>query len=145
MKTFTTNSREETRNLGKSFATSLKPGSIVGLFGNLGTGKTQFVMGICEGLGVQTHVGSPTFTIINEYQLPVGRVAHIDLYRINTPAEAAALGFEEYFDDQTICLIEWADKVLPILPQDRYDVEITYGAKDTEREIVIIDSGEIRL
>ena len=80
------------------------PGDVVGLIGELGSGKTQFVSGVCEGLGVTVRVTSPTFTLINEYPAPAGNVVHIDLYRIDTGAELAELGIEEYFNDRNICL-----------------------------------------
>ena len=80
--TVTTTSPGETIDLGRSFAFRLRPGDVVALLGDLGTGKTRFVMGVCEALGARGHIASPTFTLINEYPAPFGIVAHIDLYRI---------------------------------------------------------------
>ena len=137
MRQFLTKSRQETVDLGKLFAASLKPGDVVALFGNLGSGKTQFVIGVCEGLGVRGHIGSPSFTLINEYSAALGTVVHIDLYRINSRAEIAELGIEEYFTGSCICLIEWAESVLYLLPRNYYQVKISYGAGDLDREILV--------
>ncbi len=137
MKTFLTHSRQETIELGKSFAQSLSPGSVVGLFGDLGSGKTHFVMGVCEALTVQGRVTSPTFTIINEYPASFGTVVHIDLYRITSRAEIAELGIEEYFNENCICFIEWAEAVLEFLPAHHHVVKMRLGSTDEEREITI--------
>ncbi len=140
MSSFTTRSSEETRGLGRSFAASIKPGDVIALFGNLGSGKTQFVAGVCDGLGVARRATSPTFTIINEYASTTAKVAHIDLYRLSSRRELAELGIEEYFDGETICLIEWAESILDLLPDSYYLVKIAYGAGEHER-IVIIEQG----
>ncbi|MCK5572059.1 MAG: tRNA (adenosine(37)-N6)-threonylcarbamoyltransferase complex ATPase subunit type 1 TsaE, partial [Bacteroidetes bacterium] len=84
MKQVVSLSPEDTLGLGRDYAARLRPGDVVALMGELGSGKTQFVAGICEGLGVRGHVASPTFTFINEYAAPFGTVAHIDLYRIDS-------------------------------------------------------------
>jgi tRNA threonylcarbamoyladenosine biosynthesis protein TsaE len=142
MKTYLTSSPHETLELGREFAAQLSPGDVVALTGNLGSGKTQFVLGVCEGLQARGHVASPTFTLINEYGAPFGTVAHIDLYRITKESEIRELGIEEYLHDQCICLIEWPELVLPILPPERFDVRIAYGAHDNERHIVINKVGQ---
>lgn len=129
-------SREETAALGASFARSLWPGAVVGLTGEMGSGKTQFVLGVCEGLGVRVPVTSPTFTLINEYPAPFGVVAHMDLYRIGTRAELAELGVEEYFHDRCICLIEWAERMADLLPPGSRRVTITWSGRGEEREFM---------
>lgn len=130
-------SPEETVALGRQFALQLRPGDVVALSGNLGSGKTHFISGICEGLGVHMHATSPTFTLINEYDAPFGKVVHIDLYRINKPAELRELGIEEYFNERCICFIEWPEVMAALLPARRYDVRIEYGGSDNERVIAI--------
>jgi tRNA threonylcarbamoyladenosine biosynthesis protein TsaE len=142
MKSFVTHSAAETVALGASFASTLVPGDVVALYGNLGTGKTQFVLGVCQGLGAAGHVSSPTFTLINEYRAPFGTVAHIDMYRIRGRAELAELGIEEYFCPQCIALIEWAESVIDLLPSRHYVVKFAYGNGETDREITIGRSGE---
>ena len=133
MTTSRTRSPQETLDLGKSFAATLTPGDVVTLKGNLGSGKTQFVAGVCNGLNVRGHISSPTFTLINEYDAPFGKVVHIDLYRIDKRSEVAELGIEEYFTETCICLIEWPEMIAEMLPPKRFEVTITYGEGDNDR------------
>jgi tRNA threonylcarbamoyladenosine biosynthesis protein TsaE len=133
MTTVRTGSSAETIALGQSFARSVRPGSVVGLVGTLGSGKTQLVIGICRGLGVEAHVASPTFTLINEYPAPFGTVVHADLYRIGSRTELAELGIEEYFNNRCICLIEWAERMDDILPAEAHMVTVAHGADADER------------
>ncbi len=137
MKRFLSKSPGETFELGKSFAGQLKPGDVVGLSGELGTGKTQFIRGVCAGLGAGGHVASPTFTFINEYPVPWGTVAHIDMFRIDSPAEIAEIGVSEYFNERCICLIEWSERIMDLLPTPRLEVRIAYGDGAFDREITI--------
>jgi tRNA threonylcarbamoyladenosine biosynthesis protein TsaE len=139
----TTRSVEETVEAGRVFASSLGPGAVVALSGTLGSGKTRFAAGICQGLGVRVHVTSPTFTIINEYPSPVATVAHIDMYRIRNRREVAELGLEEYFSDRFVCLIEWPEPVSDLLPPEHFQVAMEHGRSADEREIVISKAGEI--
>ena len=103
------NSPEETIRIAKRIARTLKPGDIVYLYGELGSGKTVFVKGICLGLGVKEDVTSPSFVIATEYHGALA-VAHIDLYRLQR-GEAVGLPVEEYFSRSGITLIEWADRI----------------------------------
>jgi len=133
MKRIVTRSPEETLALGRTFASSLAPGDVIALEGTLGTGKTQFVLGVCEGLGVRGPVSSPTFALINVYSAHCGSLVHADLYRINTLAEVAELGLEEYFNGRSICFIEWADRVPGVLPPNALIVRAQHGAGENER------------
>jgi tRNA threonylcarbamoyladenosine biosynthesis protein TsaE len=138
MEKWITNGEQETIDLGASFAkTKLKLGDVVALIGELGSGKTRFIKGICSGLGVTEHVSSPSFTIVNEYASDIGKIFHFDFYRIASPSELSEIGFDDYIYDDGICLIEWADRVKDLLPSNRYDVLFTLGDSDTVREIVI--------
>ena len=128
-------SPEATAELGFRYARSLRPGAVVALIGELGSGKTQFVGGICRGLGVAMTATSPTFTLINEYPAPFGSVIHVDLYRIAHRAEIAELGLEEYFSDRTVCLIEWAEKLEGMLPSDARVLRFFHGQGEQERVI----------
>lgn len=96
---------------------------MVALVGELGSGKTVFIKGVCRGLNVADEITSPTFTLIHEY---VGRVPvyHLDFYRIQSPGEMRELGCDEYFFGEGICLIEWADKIMEHLPRKRIEVYI---------------------
>lgn len=141
MKQVVSLSPEDTLGLGRDYAARLRPGDVVALMGDLGSGKTQFVAGICEGLGVRGHVASPTFTFINEYPAPFGAVAHIDLYRMDSRPELVELGLEEYFSGEYICLIEWAEKIPDVLPPATRTVRIEHGRNERERVFTFQDSG----
>jgi len=130
-------SPEDTADLGRAFSSSLRPGSVVALIGELGTGKTQFVRGLCRGLGVTVSPTSPTFTLINEYPAPFGAVIHVDLYRIGALPEIAGLGLEEYFAENTVCLIEWAEKLEGLLPPETLVLHFYHGSTERERLIEI--------
>ena len=145
MAKFFTHSEDETVRLGRDFAVkSLKIGDVVALHGELGTGKTRFVKGICQGLGVQEHVASPTFTIVNEYHFPGGKLFHFDFYRVNSVAEILDIGFEEYLHREGICVIEWVDRAKDVLPDSRIDVWFSLGKKENEREISIEQTVGVR-
>lgn len=113
------------------------------VYGELGTGKTRFIQGICEGLGIREHVASPTFTIVNEYRAAGFDVYHFDLYRVNSAEEIRDLGFEEYCSGTGICLVEWAEKAGSMLPGRRYAVSLSFGKSRDEREIRIEEIIEI--
>ncbi len=120
-------STEDTLQFAKKFASNLKGGEKIGLKGELGAGKTVFVRGIAEGLKVDDTrlVGSPTFKIINVYE---GKftIYHIDLYRLNSIEEILDLGLFDLEDDNTIQLIEWADKMSTFEYDFDYFIEISY-------------------
>jgi tRNA threonylcarbamoyladenosine biosynthesis protein TsaE len=131
----TTHSEQETAAVGRDLASSLAAGDVVLLYGDLGAGKTAFVRGLAEGLGVERgEVSSPTFTLVQEYR--GGRLAlfHVDLYRLDDPREIDDLGLEEIAADGVMA-IEWADKH-PRPPQRAVRVSIEH-ADETERRIVI--------
>lgn len=105
-------SEEETEALGSQFAQRLQGGEVIGLVGDLGAGKTAFVRGMAKGLQLDTtQVVSPTFTLVNEYPGTPLTLIHVDLYRLNHPAELATLGLEDYFSARQVMVIEWADKL----------------------------------
>jgi len=129
-----TESEEETIALGEKLASELPAKAVVLLIGNLGAGKTTIAKGIVKGLGAAqpAEVSSPTFTLIHEYS---PGVYHIDLYRLDTPAQVATLGLEEIFDREAVVLIEWGEKFLALMPPDRIEIHLrTAGenARDIE-------------
>jgi len=128
---------EETKNLGLQFAEHLKPGFVIGLIGDLGAGKTTFAKAVAEGLGIEDTVTSPTFTIIKEYY--DGRLPfyHFDVYRLKSTEEMINLGYEEYFYGEGVTVIEWADKILDLLPEDAIIVEFKSTDNKDERLIMI--------
>jgi tRNA threonylcarbamoyladenosine biosynthesis protein TsaE len=134
---FLTRSEDETIELGKRFSTILVPGDVVALFGDLGSGKTKFVQGVCIGLGVSETVNSPTFIIMNKYK---GRltVYHFDFYRVKSVDEVIEIGFRDFIFNDAVSLIEWADVVYELLPSKRYDVYLRFIDGEDEREIEII-------
>lgn len=136
IKEFISSSPEETFQIAKNFSERLKPGDIVALCGNLGTGKTIFVKGICAGLNAEQVPLSPTFSIINEYN-GIYKIFHFDFYRIKDISELYDIGYEDYFNDESICLIEWADLFPEILPENRFEVKIEFGIDETQRKITI--------
>ena len=143
MQTILTYNEQETIDAGKQFALTLQPGDVVACYGDLGAGKTRFIKGVCETLGVHKHVTSPTFTIMNVYTTETGTIYHFDLYRITSPDELFELGFEEYTTGTGICLIEWAEKAEEMLPRERYDVQFVLGASENERQITVRVVAEI--
>lgn len=123
---FESDSPEVTRTWAAQLAAGWRAPLVVALYGNLGAGKTVLAQGIAAGLGVSEQVTSPTFTLINEYDLPDGSVLyHVDCYRLDdAEGEAKGLGLEELFD-QGIVLIEWADRIAPLLPAERVEIAAT--------------------
>jgi tRNA threonylcarbamoyladenosine biosynthesis protein TsaE len=133
-------SEHDTFSFGIQLAAVLKPGSIVLLFGELGSGKTKFVQGVCRGLNVDEPVVSPTFTIVNQYTAKAGNertfpVYHIDCYRLSSLAELEDIGIAEFLYGNGVCLIEWPESVLPVVKGEYYTVSIEAGTTDTSRLI----------
>ncbi len=129
-----TRSPEETFALGAAIGAAAAPGTVVCLFGDLGSGKTKLTQGIAAGLSVpDTYVvTSPTFTYVNEYpgRLPL---YHIDLYRISSPNELADLGWEEYIWAEGVVAVEWAERAGDYLPEKRINITITITSEDERR------------
>jgi tRNA threonylcarbamoyladenosine biosynthesis protein TsaE len=132
-----TRSPEETARCGRTFGEALRAGDVVGLIGELGSGKTQFVTGVCDALHARGHVTSPTFTLIHEYPAGDVTVVHADMYRIGSLREAAETGLPDYFQTPFVTLVEWADRVLDLLPPERYLVRLSHRTDPREREISI--------
>jgi len=132
---FITNTVEETIELGKKIGRSLKPGDIVCIDGDLGSGKTHLTKGIALGLGIDEHITSPTFNIVNEYE---GRIKlyHFDVYRVNDPDEIAAIGFDEYIFSDAASVIEWSDYIKELIPDDHIQINIA-NESETRRNINI--------
>ena len=131
---FISNSVEETIRIGVKLAKELKKGDVIALIGDLGSGKTILTKGIAEGLGVKNprYVNSPTFVIIKEYKgkLPL---YHFDLYRLNRSTLLDAESYDEYFYDDGVTVIEWADKIRTLLPEKHIEVKIKAAGEEKRR------------
>lgn len=157
MKNYLTNSSLKTKNLGSNFAKQLKSGDVVLLYGDLGAGKTTFVQGVAQGLGITDRILSPTFVLIRQYEIPrpspllkgegddrkssrqarTINLYHVDLYRIEKQMEIEGLGLEEVVnEDGSIAVIEWADRLSDFKHEQGYKIWFKYLGKD-KRGIVI--------
>jgi len=135
-----THSPEETRELGRSIGRLAMPGDIYLMVGQLGAGKTCLTQGIAWGLDIQEYTLSPSFVIMRELH---GRLPlyHMDFYRLDNIAEIADLGLDDYLYGQGVCVIEWAEKGLSVLPDDHLLIKINY-VLDMERSFEIEPKGE---
>ena len=124
-----TYSQDETEKIGYDTAIKALPGQVYCVSGDLGVGKTVFTRGFARGLGIDEHITSPTFTIINEYE---GRLPlyHFDVYRVADPEEMDYIGCDEYFFGNGVCLIEWAELIEDIIPENAVWIKIE---KDLEK------------
>ena len=126
---FISHSPEQTRRLGARLGALLRAGDIIALEGELGSGKTCLTQGIARGMGVEGPVTSPTFTLIAEYRPPppAPTLYHVDLYRLAEPsAEIETLGLDDYLLGEGVCVIEWADRIVGRLPEERLWVTLRH-------------------
>ncbi|MDR2964847.1 MAG: tRNA (adenosine(37)-N6)-threonylcarbamoyltransferase complex ATPase subunit type 1 TsaE [Treponema sp.] len=131
------NSSEETLEFGKKIAKNLKPGQIIALNGELGSGKTCLTKGIALGIGIKETVTSPTYTIISEY--PVNNEIlfyHVDAYRLNTERDFTDIGGEEILYSGGFCIIEWSDKIKNLLPNNTISIFIEITGQE-KRNITV--------
>jgi len=133
-----------TAALARRVAARARAGDVIALYGDLGTGKTAFARAFITALphpaGATDEVPSPTFTLVQGYERDPAPVWHFDLYRIARPEEVYELGFEEALSDG-ISLIEWAERLGRLLPADRLDVHLAYGATETARRATLTGAG----
>lgn len=136
-----TGSADATLALGRRLAAHLGAGYVVALYGDLGAGKTHLVKGLCAAYGVpEAAVTSPTFTLVNEYQSDAFPIYHLDAYRIERLEECYELGYEEYVYGDGLCLIEWPEKIEPLLPAHTLRLRLTHLGGD-RRRIEQIEAG----
>ena len=115
MAVFISADADQTMALGEKYAKSLKAGDVVLLEGEMGAGKTVFCKGIAKGLGISDEILSPTYAYMNEYD---GKLYHFDCYRLKSGAQAEALGLCDYFYADGVCVIEWAQNIEEVLPEN---------------------------
>ena len=138
MHTYISHNEAETQTLGEGFSKNLNRGSVVALTGELGSGKTQFIKGICKALGVKEIVNSPTFVLVNEYDAGTEKIYHFDLYRIKSPDEVINIGLYDYLNSGCILLIEWPELIIDLLPRDTVKISLSHmDANENMREIKI--------
>lgn len=130
MKIIETYSPEETFQAGKRLGEQAGKGQVYCLDGDLGVGKTVFTQGFAKGLGIQSDVNSPTFTIIQQYEEGCLPLYHFDVYRIGDISEMDEIGYEDCFYGEGVCLIEWASLVEEIIPETAIEIRIE---KDLEK------------
>jgi tRNA threonylcarbamoyladenosine biosynthesis protein TsaE len=135
--TFVTNSEAETAALGAALADRLRGGSVVALTGELGAGKTAFIRGIAEGLGIAARVTSPTFTIVNEYP-GATPLFHFDMYRLSSDDELIDIGWDDYLARGGVIAAEWSDVAPGLIPEDAVRVGIEYLGGEKRRVTIDI-------
>lgn len=134
-------SEQETERVGQALAALVKPGDVVGLIGTLGAGKTRMTRALAEALGVDpAAIASPTFVLIHEYTATMP-VYHFDTYRLSGPDEFAALGPDEYFEGDGVCVVEWADRVLDQLPARAWLITIEPTEAESRQVVVRFPQG----
>ena len=136
----TSHSPEETQSFGKELGHLTRAGDVILLMGNLGAGKTCLTQGIAWGLDIDGYARSPSFVVVNEYK---GRLPmyHIDLYRLDNIAEIADLGLDDYLYGKGLCVVEWADKALDLMPPQNLLIKIELLGEN-ERELELTNHGQ---
>lgn len=124
---------EDTINFGIELAKKASPGTVIALTGDLGAGKTTLTKSIAKGLEIDDIITSPTFNIVKEYDSGRLPLYHFDVYRVGDVDEMYEIGCEEYFYGEGICVVEWADLIEEIMPEDTLWIQIEYGEKEGER------------
>ena len=127
-----TKSARETAAFARAYAATLRPGDVLLLHGEMGAGKTVFVKGLAEGLGIEEEITSPTYAYLNDYG---GKLYHFDCYRLAGGEQAEALGLTDYFDAGGICVLEWPENIADVLPSGCKEISLR-KVSETEREIV---------
>ena len=128
------NGTSDLERAAKEFLERKGDGTVIAFYGSMGAGKTTFITALCNCLGVDDIVTSPTFTIVNEYRDRKGEpVYHFDFYRINRIEEAIDIGLFEYFDSGRLCLMEWPEMIEDLLPEDTLKVKIEVLDENTRR------------
>ena len=138
---FTSRSADQTRRLGMRLGTLLRVGDVIALTGDLGSGKTTFIQGVAQGWGSTDAVSSPTFVLVNQYRRPDGaKLHHMDAYRMESALEAEDLDIDTMLESGSL-LVEWAERIAPVLPQEQLKLEMTWVA-DEQRNMLFMPHGK---
>ena len=121
-----------TVKMGNVIAESVELGTTIFMHGDLGAGKTTMSRGIIQGLGHEGRVKSPTYTLVEPYEMEHASVYHFDLYRLADPEELEYMGFRDYFNDKAVCIIEWPEKGEHFLPNADIELYLTYSEEQRE-------------
>lgn len=137
--TCVTRGESHTAAIGRRLGLLARSGDVFLFSGQLGTGKTCFIRGLANGLGISEHAFSPSFVLVREYR---GRLPlfHMDFYRLEQPAEIAELGLEEYLAGEGVCAIEWAERGALLLPPDHLAVELAYVPAMTDDRSLVLNA-----
>ena len=138
MHTIHTNSVQETEAVGRAFATRLHGGCVVALFGGMGMGKTAFVRGLAQGLGIDAEVTSPTFALVHEYG-GSPPLCHFDMYRVNSWDGLYSTGFFDYLETGAILAIEWSENIQRALPENT--IRVTFERLEEEKRRITVEGG----
>ena len=138
---YISHSEAETEAFGERLAAALSPGAVVAYRGGMGAGKTAFVRGMAQGLGIAQRVTSPTFTIVNEYEGGRLPLFHFDMYRLGSADDLFDIGWEDFLRRGGICAVEWSETVQEALDADTIYVDIRRGAEDNQRVLTIRGPG----
>lgn len=147
MTRFTSKSSKETKKIGQKLGQTIlkslnsKDNFIIGLYGDLGGGKTTFIKGVAKGLGIKSNITSPTFTLLKEYKAPKAKLFHFDFYRLKKTDDAFGIGLEEYLKKPgSVSVIEWVDRVEDILPKEKLIIEFDFISQN-ERKLTFKPKG----
>lgn len=136
-------SEQETEAIGRELAQRLAPGAVVAFTGDLGAGKTAFVRGMAQGLGISQRVTSPTFTIVNEYEGPTP-LFHFDMYRLSGSEDLFDIGWEDYLSRGGVCAVEWSEQVADALPEGTVYVTLTRHPEHDGWRSITVEGGAAR-
>lgn len=131
------NGVEQTNRFAECLSRFIKPGMTLCLSGDLGAGKTTFTKALAKAAGVTEHVTSPSFTLVNEYHSGHYPFYHMDVYRIDAVTELDEIGFDEYFADHAVVVVEWGERVAELLPQNRINIGLYRGEGEDQRRLEI--------
>ena len=136
MVSFVTKSATETEELAAQIAKKLMPGTVIAFFGGMGMGKTAFTRGLARGLGLDSHVSSPTFAIVNDYG-GNPQLVHFDMYKVESWEDLYSSGFFDYYDMGAVLCTEWSENIENALPENTVRVRIEKGENEDERIITV--------